>query len=280
MQKSVARRSIIPASWPIHGCLVLSSCLFVVPFLWMILTSIKTLGESTLVPPTIFPAIPQWSNYTEVFNSLPFVTYYVNTVLMTAGRTLGQLLLCSLAAYAFARIEFPGRNVLFLLMLSVLMVPGYVVLLPQYIIMKDLGWINTLQALIVPGIFSAFGTFLLRQFFLTLPRELDEAAKLDGANHLQIYWHVILPLAKPALIALAIFVCLWSWNDLLWPLVVTDSPDKMTLSVGLAMLQGEHLTDFPILMAGAVLASWPMLVMFIFWQRHFIEGIAITGTKG
>ncbi|SRR5579884_1421246 len=280
MQKSVARRSFLPASWPIHGCLVLGSCLFVVPFLWMILTSIKTLGESTLVPPVIFPAVPQWSNYSEVFNTLPFVTYYINTILMTAGRTIGQLLLCSLAAYAFARIEFPGRNVLFILMLSVLMVPSYVVLLPQYIIMKDLGWINTLQALIVPGLFSAFGTFLLRQFFLTLPRELDEAAKLDGANHFQIYWSVILPLAKPALIALAIFVCLWSWNDLLWPLVVTDSPDKMTLSVGLAMLQGEHLTDFPILMAGAVLASWPMLAMFIFWQRHFIEGIAITGTKG
>ncbi len=280
MQKSVARRSFLPASWPIHGCLVLGSCLFVVPFLWMILTSIKTLGESTLVPPVIFPAVPQWSNYSEVFNTLPFVTYYINTILMTAGRTIGQLLLCSLAAYAFARIEFPGRNVLFILMLSVLMVPSYVVLLPQYIIMKDLGRINTLQALIVPGLFSAFGTFLLRQFFLTLPRELDEAAKLDGANHFQIYWSVILPLAKPALIALAIFVCLWSWNDLLWPLVVTDSPDKMTLSVGLAMLQGEHLTDFPILMAGAVLASWPMLAMFIFWQRHFIEGIAITGTKG
>ena len=280
MQKSVSRRSIIPASWPIHGCLVLSSSLILVPFLWMILTSLKTLGESTQVPPIIFPAVLRWSNYAEVLRTLPFVAYYLNTILMTAGRTLGQLLLCSLAAYAFARIEFPGRNVLFILMLSVLMIPGYVVLLPQYIIMKDLGWVNTLQALIVPGLFSAFGTFLLRQFFMTLPKELDEAAKLDGANHFQIYWHVILPLAKPALIALAIFVCLWSWNDLLWPLVVTDSPDKMTLSVGLAMLQGVHLTDFPILMAGAVLASWPMLVLFACLQRYFIEGIAITGTKG
>ncbi len=280
MRKPTARSSIVPAFWPIHGCLILGSCLFVIPFLWMILTSIKTLGESTLVPPVIFPAIPQWSNYVQVMNALPFATFYTNTILMTAGRTLGQLLLCSLAAYAFARIEFPGRNVLFLLMLSVLMVPGYVVILPQYLIMKNLGWINTLQALIVPGLFSAFGTFLLRQFFLSLPRELDEAAKLDGANHLQIYWRVILPLAKPALIALAIFTCLWSWNDLLWPLVVTDSPDKMTLSVGLATLQGEHLTNFPILMAGTVLASWPMLALFISLQRYFIEGIAITGTKG
>jgi multiple sugar transport system permease protein len=195
---------------------------------------------------------------------------------MTAGRTLGQLLFCSLAAYAFARIEFPGRNVLFILMLSVLMVPPQVFYLPQYLIMQDLGWLNSLQALIVPGMFSAFGTFLLRQFFLGLPKELDEAARIDGANHLQIYWRVILPLAKPALIALAIFTILWSWNDLLWPLIVNDSVNKMTLSVGLASLQGEHSTNFAILMAGA----WPMLVMFVVFQRYFIEGIAITGSKG
>ncbi len=275
-----ARRPIAASSLLIHTLLVFGALLFVVPFIWMLLTSIKTLGETTQVPPIIIPAIPQWHNYQDVVATLPFLRFYGNTILMTAGRTLGQLLFCSLAAYAFARIEFPGRNILFALMLSVLMVPIYVFLLPQYLIMKDLGWLNSLQALIVPGMFSAFGTFLLRQFFLGLPKELDEAAKIDGANHLQIYWRVILPLAKPALVALAIFTILWSWNDLMWPLVVNDSLDKMTLSVGLASLQGEHATNFPVLMAGAVLATWPMLVMFIALQRYFIQGIALTGTKG
>lgn len=275
-----ARRPIATSSLLIHLVLVLGACLFVGPFLWMILTSIKTLSESTHVPPLIFPAVPQWHNYQDAVATLPFIQFYVNTIVMTAGRTLGQLLFCSLAAYVFARIEFPGRNVLFLLMLSVLMVPPQVFYLPQYLIMKDLHWLNSLQALIVPGMFSAFGTFLLRQFFLGLPMELDEAAKIDGANHLQIYWKVILPLAKPALIALAIFTILWSWNDLMWPLIVNDSVDKMTLAVGLASLQGQHSTNFPILMAGALLATWPMLVMFVVFQRYFIEGIAITGTKG
>jgi multiple sugar transport system permease protein len=212
---SRVRRPIAASSLLIHLVLVLGACLFVGPFLWMILTSVKTLGESTHVPPLIFPAVPQWHNYQDAVATLPFIQFYVNTIVMTAGRTLGQLLFCSLAAYVFARIEFPGRNVLFLLMLSVLMVPPQVFYLPQYLIMKDLHWLNSLQALIVPGMFSAFGTFLLRQFFLGLPKELDEAARIDGANHLQIYWKVILPLAKPALIALAIFTILWSWNDLM-----------------------------------------------------------------
>ena len=263
-----------------HGLLMVGAAIFMLPFVWMILTSLKTLGESTQVPPIIFPHVLQWKNYPDVLATLPFGTFYVNTILTALGRTVGQLIICSLAAYAFARIRFPGRSFWFLLTLSVMMVPSYVFLLPQYLLIQNLGWLNSLQALIVPGIFGAFGTFLLRQFFLGLPRELDEAAKIDGANHGQIYWHVILPLAKPALIALAIFTMLGSWNDLLWPLVVNSEIDKQTLAVGLASLQGEHTTNFPLLMAGAALASWPMLVIFIFLQRYFIEGIAITGTKG
>lgn len=263
-----------------HALLIVGACLFVGPFIWMILTSLKTLGEATLVPPVIFPGVPQWHNYPAVLATLPFGTFYLNTILMALGRTVGQLLICSLAAYAFARIKFPGRTFWFLLTISMLMVPSYVFLLPQYLLMSSFGWLNSLQALIVPGLFSAFGTFLLRQFFLGLPLELDEAAKIDGANHAQIYWHVLLPLAKPALIALTIFTMLASWNDLIWPLVVNSSPDMLTLSVGLASLQGEHNTDFPMLMAGAVLASWPMLVLFTVLQRYFIEGIAITGTRG
>ncbi|TMD64279.1 MAG: carbohydrate ABC transporter permease [Chloroflexi bacterium] len=273
-------RSVANSHWPIHLILAVGAFVFVVPFIWMILTSIKTLGESTQIPPVLFPAVPQWTNYQTVLSTLPFATFYMNTILMTAGRTLGQLLFCSLAAYAFSRIEFPGRNLLFVLVLSVLMIPSYVLLIPQYTIIKNLGLLDTVQALFIPGMFSAFGTFLLRQFFLTIPKELDEAAKIDGANHFQIYWRVILPLAKPALIALAIFTILWAWNDLMWPLVVNNSLNKLTLSVGLASLQGEHITDFPVLMAGAVLATWPVLVIFIILQRYFVEGIAMTGTKG
>ncbi|MBL4954637.1 carbohydrate ABC transporter permease [Neobacillus sp. YIM B02564] len=251
----------------------------VVPFLWMILTSLKTYGESIHVPPVLIPKDLQWGNYKEVFDLLPFFKFMLNTFIVTVARTVGQLFLCSLAAYAFARIEFPGRNFLFLLALSVLMVPGQVFLLPQYMIMVKLGWLNTLQAVIVPGLFSAFGTFLLRQFFMGLPKELEEAARLDGCNHFQIYWRIMLPLAQPGLIALGIFTALWSWNELMWPMIVNSSPDKMTLSVGLASLQGQYLTNYPILMAGSFLAILPMLILFIILQKQFIEGIALTGGK-
>lgn len=250
------------------------------PFIWMVLTSFKSLGEATQIPPVIWPSNPKFSNYSEVLSTLPFLNFYANTLVMAAGRTLGQLLFCSLAAYAFARIKFPGRNVLFILILAILMIPGNTYLIPQYLIIKNLGWLNSLQALFVPGMFSAFGTFLLRQFFLSLPQELEEAARIDGANHFQIYRRILLPLARPGLVALAIITILWSWNDLLWPLVINDSPAKLTLSAGIASLQGQYLTNYPLLMAGAVLATWPMVLLFILLQRQFIEGIALTGSKG
>lgn len=251
----------------------------VIPFVWMILTSLKTLGESTQVPPVIFPKKLQWSNYSYVMSALPFAKYYWNTVVTTVAKTAGQLLFCSMAAYAFARIQFPGRGFLFVMSLSVLMVPGQVFLIPQYMMMKQFGWLNSLTALIVPGLFSAFGTFMLRQFFMSLPKELEEAAKLDGCNPFGIYWKIMLPQARAGLIALAIFIILWSWNDLMWPMIVINSPDKMPLSAGLASLQGEHFTDYTILMAGSVLAIWPLIVIFILFQRYFIEGIALTGIK-
>ena len=252
----------------------------ITPFLWMVLTAFKTFGESTRVPPVIIPSNLEWKNFSEIFITLPFLKFYTNTIITTFFKTLGQLIFCSLAAYAFARIEFPGKNILFILLLSILMVPNQAYVIPQYLIMVKLEWLNSLKALIVPGITSAFGTFLLRQFFLTLPSELEDAAKLDGCNHFQIYWRVMLPLAKPGLIALAIFTILWSWNDLMWPLIVNSSPDKMPLSAGLASLQGQYITNFPVLMAGSLLATWPMILMFVFLQKHFVEGIALSGTKG
>ncbi|WP_404444314.1 carbohydrate ABC transporter permease [Sutcliffiella horikoshii] len=263
----------------IHFILIMGAIVMLFPFVWMILTSLKTYAESIQVPPVMIPEDFQWGNYQEVFTLLPFFKFMMNTFIITVLRTAGQLFLCSLAAYAFARIVFPGRNLLFVLALSVLMVPGQVFLLPQYMIMVKLGWLNTLQAVVVPGLFSAFGTFLLRQFFMGLPKELEEAARLDGCNHFQIYWRIMLPLAKPGLIALGIFTILWSWNELMWPMIVNSSPEAMTLAVGLSSLQGQYGTNYPILMAGSFLAVLPMLILFIILQKQFIEGIAITGGK-
>jgi multiple sugar transport system permease protein len=275
MPERVARRT-----WPVHVVLVVGAVVMVAPLLWEFLTSVKSFGESVRVPPTILPEAWDWSNYTKVFDSIPFGQQLLNTVLMTAGRTAGQLLLCSMAAYAFARLAFPGRDLIFMLFLSVLMVPSQLFLIPQYQIMQELGWLNSLQALIVPGVFSAFGTFLLRQFFLSLPKDLEEAAGLDGANPVRIYWHIMLPLARPGLVALGILTVLWSWNDLMWPLVVNNDPERMTLSAGLATLKGEHFTDYPVLMAGSLLATLPVIVVFVVMQRRVLEGIAFTGTKG
>jgi len=273
------KNSFFSGKFIIYLILSLGVIIMVIPFIWMILTSIKTLGETTQVPPIIFPHIPQWDNYSKVLNSLPFGSFYLNTVISTVCKVFGQLIFCSMAAYAFARINFPAKNIIFLIALSMLMVPYQIFLVPQYRIIQQLNLLNTLPALILPGLFSSFGTFLLRQFFVTLPKELEEAARLDGCNHFQIYYKIMLPLAKPGLVALGIFTAVWSWNDLLWPLIINSSPDKLTLSAGLAFLQGQHTTNFPLLMAGSILAIWPMILLFIVFQNYFIKGIALTGTK-
>lgn len=265
--------------WPVHALLLGGGLIMFAPFAWQLIVSLQTLAESLRVPPTFTPSW-QWSNFSEVFATVPLGRQFFNTVVVTVAITAGQLLLCSLAAFAFARLSFPGRGAIFLLFLAVLMVPGELFLLPRYEIMQGLGWLNTLQALIAPGIFSAFGTFLLRQFFLTLPKELDEAARLDGANPLQIYWWVMLPLVRPGLLALGLLTVMWSWSSLLWPLVVNTDPEMMTLSAGLASLRGQFQTNFPILFAGSVVASLPVIVLFVVMQRQLIAGIAFTGSKG
>ncbi|WP_055668959.1 carbohydrate ABC transporter permease [Desnuesiella massiliensis] len=270
---------VINKKFFIHLVLILGVVVTVTPFIWMLLTSLKTLGESTQVPPVIFPKKAMWSNYLEVLKTLPFKQFYLNTIISTVFKTVGQLIFCSMAAYAFARINFPLKNIIFVLILSVLMVPGQIFLLPQYMIIQKLGLLNSITALILPGLFSAFGTFLLRQFFMTLPDELEEAAILDGCNHFQIYWKIMMPLAKPGLVSLAVFTTLWSWNDLMWPLIVNTATEKLTLSAGLASLQGQHGTNFPLLMSGSVMTVLPMLVLFIIFQKQFIEGIAFTGGK-
>ncbi|GIT78799.1 sugar ABC transporter permease [Leifsonia sp. LS1] len=266
--------------WLVHVLLALGAVLMVFPFVWQLLTAFKTFPGSVQVPPQILPAPWEFGNFAKVFASMPFAAMFVNSAVLTIGRTLGQVVLCTMAGYGFARIPFRGRNALFVAFLSVLMVPSQLYLLPQYEIIQSLGWLNSLQGLILPGIFSAFGTFLMRQFFLSMPAELEEAARIDGANVWQVFWRIMLPLAKPGIIALTVFTVLWSWNDLLWPLVVTTDPNRMPLSVGLAQLVGLHGTDYPVLMAGALLAALPMLLTFLFLQKQFIQGIAFSGSKG
>ena len=264
----------------IHLVLIVGSILMVFPFFWEVATSLKTYAESTSVPPTIFPSSPVWENYADVFRTLPFGAQFLNTVIMTVARTVGQVFFCSAAGYAFARLEFPGRNVIFIAFLSVLMIPSQLFLLSQFQLMQRFGLLNTVTALALPGIFSAFGTFLLRQFFMQLPADLDAAARLDGCNPFQVWWKVMLPLAKNGMLALGILTAIWSWNDLLWPLVVNNDPEKMTLSAGLSTLQGQFLTNFPVLMAGSFLASIPMIILFVVFQKNMLEGIASSGIKG
>ncbi|HEY3437723.1 MAG TPA: carbohydrate ABC transporter permease [Actinotalea sp.] len=264
----------------IHVVLIVGSLLMILPFFWEVSTSLKTYAESISVPPTIFPSSPVWKNYADVFVTLPFGAQFLNTVLMTLARTIGQVFFCSAAGYAFARLEFPGRNVIFIAFLSVLMIPSQLFLLSQFQLMQRFGLLNTVTALALPGIFSAFGTFLLRQFFMQLPADLDSAARLDGCNPFQVWWKVMLPLARNGMLALGILTAIWSWNDLLWPLVVNNDPEKMTLSAGLSTLQGQFLTNFPVLMAGSFLASIPMIVLFVMFQKNMLEGIASSGIKG
>lgn len=263
----------------IHIVLIIGSLLMVVPFLWMVLTSGKTISESTQIPPQIFPEVFQIENYQAVWNSLPFVNFYINTGLMIAIRVLTSTLFSAMAAFAVAKLDFPGKNLFFAIVLTQMMIPSQIYLTPQYLLVQNLGLLNTVSALVIPGVVSAFGTFLLRQFFIKLPDELMEAATIDGATTWQVFYRIYMPLARSGLVALGIFTSLFAFKDLMWPLVVNMSQDKMTLSAGLASLQGQFTTNYPQLMAGSVIAIIPMIILYIIFQKQFIEGIATTGGK-
>lgn len=256
------------------------SIIMVMPFLWMLSTSLKRPGAVFAYPPQWVPRPMDTSSYRRIFEVIPFSRFYLNSFLVATSATLLQLATCSMAAYAFARLRFPGRDPLFLGYLATLMVPGQVTIIPNFIIMRYLRWIDTYQALILPNAFSAFGTFMLRQFFLTIPRELEEAARIDGCAYFGVYSRVILPLSKPAISALAVFAFVGQWNSFLWPLIVTNSVQMNTLTVGLRTLQGQYNTEWTLLMAGAVLALLPMLVLFMLSQRSFVKGITLTGMGG
>jgi multiple sugar transport system permease protein len=273
-------RNLTPGTLALHALLIGGSVIMLLPFAWMLSTSLKLPPDIFTYPPVWIPSPIAWQNYAKTVAAMPFGRFYLNSLVVTTCVTLLQLLTSSLAAFAFARMRFPGRNALFLLYLATLMIPFQVTMIPNFIIVRALGWYDTYQALILPPAFSAFSTFLLRQYFMGIPRELDEAARIDGATSLRIWWQVILPLAGPALAALATFVSLNSWNDFLWPLIITNSPTMRTLPVGLSTFQGQYKTDWNLLMAGSVIAMLPVLLVYIIGQRWFIRGITLSGLSG
>lgn len=264
----------------VHLILLAGVFIVVFPFIWMVLTSFKTVGEAMQIPPTIFPKKFLVDAYTQIISALPFARVYLNTIISTVVTTVVQVSFCSMAAYAFARINFPFKNAIFILILSVLMVPGQIFLIPQYLIVQKMGLLDTIPALFLPNLFSAFGTFLLRQFFMSLPKELEEAAILDGCNRYQIFGKIMLPLVKPGIVSLVIFTAKFAWNDFMWPLIVNTSPKMMTLGPSLSTLQGQYTTKYPMQMAGAVMAVIPIIVLFFIFQKQFIEGVAQSGIKG
>ncbi|AQP49000.1 sugar ABC transporter permease [Tessaracoccus aquimaris] len=265
---------------PVHILLILGGMVMLFPFVWQVLMSLSTNAEIQSVPPQFIPGTFRWENYVEVFQKLPFLQQFGTSLLITVARTLGQLVFCALAGYAFARMQFRGRNLLFGMLLAILMIPGQAYLIPQYQIVKSFGLLETAAGVVLPGLFSAFGTFLMRQAFMSMPKELEEAARLDGCNPWQTFWRVMLPLAKPSLFAVAIVTVLWSWNDLLWPLIVTTREENMPISVGIATLAGQYSSDYAVMMAASVMAMAPIFVLFFSMQKRVIEGLASSGLKG
>ena len=265
--------------------LILVGLTFLLPFLWMLSASLKSVAEIFSFPPRWFPRVRRWSNYTDIFSVMPFGRFVFNSFKVSLLSTIGVVLSSALAAFAFARLRFPGRNLIFALLLSTLMVPGEVTLIPIFFIMRTLGVINTHIPLYLPDFFgNPFGTFLLRQFFLTVPKELEDAAEMDGAGPFKIFGRIFLPLAKPALVTLAVLTFMWRWEELIRPVIYLGSREKMTLTVGLtgyfAEFGGGEIFRWDLLMAGSVVSIIPILVLFMVGQRFFIQGITMTGIKG
>ncbi len=273
------RRGFLPFS-PWHLFLMPLALLFATPLVQMILTSLKTDAEIRKFPPDILPMHPTLSGFVALFRDSDVLRWTLNTVIVSISAVLAQMILCSLAGYGFARMRFPGRTVAFVAVIATMMIPTQLLMIPTYIMFTRLGIVNTLPSLIVPWLTSAFGVFLMRQFFLSLPKELEEAARLDGCGHFAVFWRIILPLAKPALATLAIFTLLGSWNDLIWPLISISDQKWYTLQLGLANFQGTRRTEWQMLMAGNVVATTPLIVFFLLAQKHFIATMTFSGLKG
>lgn len=268
-------------SWLVTGLVWGVAVLFLVPFLWMISASLKPNYQIFEVPPRWIPNPPRWENYVEALTTLPFNTYILNTAVISSLTIVGHLLSCTIIAYAFARLRAPGRDFLFVVVLATMMLPYPVTMAPLYVLFKQLGWINTFLPLVAPAFLgSAFYIFLLRQFFLTIPADFEDAARIDGANTLQILWMVILPLALPALATVAIFTFQSSWNDFLAPLIYLQKPELYTVTLGLQFFRSTYTTNWAYLMAATLVTSLPMILIFFVAQRYFVEGITFSGVKG
>ena len=264
----------------LYVLLILGGLVMIIPFAWMISTSLKS-GQYVLsMPPQLIPNPATLDSYRRIFELYPIGRMLFNSLFVAVLTTIGQLVTCSMAAYAFARLKFRGHNLVFLLYLATLMVPFQVTITPLFIMMRIFGWINTYQGLILPGVFSAFGTFMLRQAFMTIPTEYEEAAYMDGASPLTIFLKIILPLSKPALATLSVFAFMGSWNSFMWPLFIVREETLMTLPVGLATLQGRWLTEWNLVMAGAVITVLPMLLLYLFAQKYLVQGYVMSGLKG
>jgi len=280
----------------LYVVLTLGAITMLVPFVWMAVTSIKQPSE-VFAPGGGIKWLPEhffwrdtmvngvkvrawWGNYPDAWNEISILRLYLSSIFVAVVGTFGQVLTSSMAAYAFARLRFPGRDKLFFVYLATMMIPGSVTMIPVFVIMKHFHWIDTYQALIIPGLFSAYGTFMLRQFFMGLPTELEDAAKIDGSGYIGIWARVILPLSKPALATLTTFTFMGFWGSYLWPLVVTITEPMRTLPIGLRYFVGQHATNYTQLMAGSMMAVIPVLLLFIFNQRYFVEGIKLSGLGG
>lgn len=264
----------------IYVILIMMAVVMLVPFLWMVLTAFKTISESTQVDPfVLFPSAWRTENFKEVIKNVDFVKLYWNTILMIVLRILCAILTATTAAYAFARLNFKGKDFMFGLVLFQMMVPVQIFIIPQYVMVSKLGWTNTIMGLLFPGCVTAFGTFLLRQSYMSLPKELEEAARLDGCNIGQTFLFVMAPLVKSSMVALGIFTAVFAYKDLMWPMIVCPDTKKTTLAAALAKMQGQFNSKYPELMAAALIACVPMIIIYIIFQKQFIEGIATSGGK-
>jgi ABC-type glycerol-3-phosphate transport system permease component len=258
-----------------------ASAIMILPYLWMISTSLKDMEQAFAYPPRWLPDPAIWANFVTIFQKVPLARYMWNTLVIAVLATVGAMLSASMTGFAVARLRWPGRDLFFTLLLATLMIPAQVTMIPRFVIMKNLGWVDTFLPLIVPHFLGqAFGVFLMRQFFLSLPGELLDAARIDGCSHVGALWRIYLPLSAPALAVVGVFTFMSSWNDLLDPLIYLNSTDKFTLSIGLAFFRGQYgQTEWPLLMAAAFVSIVPMIVLYIFAQRYFVEGIATAGLK-
>lgn len=268
--------------WPLllWASLMVLTVFALFPVVWMLLNALKSAGEVSAYPPTFFPREWRWENFPEALSYAPFGRYLMNSLIMAGGIAVLTILTSGLAGYAFARLRFRGRDLLFLLYLGTLMIPMQVTLIPQFIIVQRLGWIDTWQGLIIPQAFTAFGVFLLRQFFLQIPHELEDAARIDGASRFGCFWRIVLPLSGPALATLGVFTFLAQWNNFLWPLIISTSDRTYPVAVGLASFENQFLTQWHLLLAACTMATVPVLIVFLFAQRWFVQGIASSGFGG